>query len=136
MDSGLPITPAASITRNLLRSADFLPAMYGLGCISMLVREDFKRLGDIAAGTLVVYQAPPVRKIAASDIAPLAPVISLSARDQAAIVALAERAPKLTSERLDELAALAAAVSGDAGRSGPQVTRRVLAVAQWVLGRR
>jgi len=136
MDSGLPITPAASITRNLLRSADFLPAMYGLGCISMLVREDFKRLGDIAAGTLVVYQAPPVRKIAASDIAPLAPVITLSARDQAAIVALAERAPKLTSERLDELAALAAAVSGDAGRSGPQVTRRVLAVAQWLLGRR
>ena len=136
MDSGLPITPAASITRNLLRSADFLPAMYGLGCISMLVREDFKRLGDIAAGTLVVYQAPPVRKIAASDLAPLAPGITLSARDQAAIVALAERAPKLTSERLDELAALAAAVSGDAGRSGPQVTRRVLAVAQWLLGRR
>ncbi len=25
MDSGLPITPAASLTRNLLRAADFLP---------------------------------------------------------------------------------------------------------------
>jgi hypothetical protein len=102
----------------------------------MLIREDFKRLGDIAAGTLVVYQAPRVQKIAASDIPPMAPVITLSARDQAAIVALAERAPKLTGERLDELAALAAAVSGDAGQSGPQVTQRVLAVAQWLLGRR
>ena len=136
MDSGLPITPAASITRNLLRSADFLPLMYGLGCISMLVREDFKRLGDIAAGTLVVYQAQRVAKIPVNDVMPLAPVITLSARDQAAIVALALRAPQLTSERLDELAALAASVSGDAGRSGPEVTRRVLAVAQWLLGRR
>ena len=46
------------------------------------------------------------------------------------------RAPTLTIERLDELAALAATVSGDAGRRGPEVTRRVLGVAQWLLGRR
>jgi len=136
MDSGLPITPAASITRNLLRAADFLPLLYGLGCISMLVRGDFKRLGDVAAGTLVVHQAPRAANVIASDIAPMAPAIALSARDQAAIVALATRAPKLTPERLDELAALAAAVSGDSGRSGPDVTRRVLAVGQWLLGKR
>ena len=37
---------------------------------------------------------------------------------------------------MDELAALAAPVTGDAGRSGPEVTRRVLGVAQWVLGQR
>jgi hypothetical protein len=42
----------------------------------------------------------------------------------------------LTVERLDELAALAAVVSGDRGRTGPNVTRRVLGVAQWVLGHR
>jgi uncharacterized RDD family membrane protein YckC len=136
MDSGLPITPAASITRNLLRAADFLPLLYGLGCISMLVREDFKRLGDVAAGTLVVYQAPRAAKVIASEIAPMTPAIALTARDQAAIVALVARAPKLTPERLDELAALAAAVSGDAGKSGPEVTRRVLSVGQWLLGRR
>jgi uncharacterized RDD family membrane protein YckC len=136
MDSGLPITPAASITRNLLRSADFLPLLYGIGCICMLVREDFKRLGDLAAGTLVVYQAPPALKIPASDLVPMAPAIKLSARDQAAIVALTTRASRLTPERLDELAALAAAASGDAGKSGPEVTRRVLAVGQWLLGKR
>jgi len=56
--------------------------------------------------------------------------------DQAAVIALAARAPRLTPERLDELAALAAPASGDGGRSGPEVTRRVLGVAQWVLGRR
>jgi uncharacterized RDD family membrane protein YckC len=136
MDSGLPITPAASITRNLLRTADFLPMLYGFGCICMLVRPDFKRLGDLAAGTLVVYRAPVATKIVASDLVPMAPAIALSPRDQAAVVALTARASKLTPERLDELAALAAAVSGDAGRSGPEVTRRVLAVGQWLLGKR
>src|SRR5918992_2569139 len=56
MDNGLPVTPAASITRNLLRVADFLPFGFGFAIASMLVRRDYKRLGDIAAGTLVVHQ--------------------------------------------------------------------------------
>jgi uncharacterized RDD family membrane protein YckC len=136
MDNGLPVTPAASITRNLLRAADFMPALYGFGIVSMMLRKDFKRLGDIAANTLVVYRAPAAPKIAIEDIEPMAPVRPLPPEDQAAVVALAARASRLTPERLDELAALAAWVSGDAGRSGPQVTRRVLAVAQWLLGRR
>ena len=130
------MTPAASITRNLLRAADFMPALYGFAIISMLVRRDFKRLGDIAANTLVVYRAPAAPKITVSELEPLAPVVPLKPADQAAVVALAARASRLTPERLDELAALAAWVSGDAGRSGPEVTRRVLAVAQWLLGKR
>src|SRR5690606_19857869 len=136
MDNGLPITPAASITRNLLRAADFLPAFYAFGVASMLVRGDFKRLGDVAANTLVVYQPAPAPKVNIDDLEPLAPIRPLQPQDQAAVVALAARAPRLTRERLDELAALAAWVSGDMGRSGPDVTRRVLAVAQWLLGKR
>ena len=31
MDNGLPVTPAASFTRNLLRVADFLPFLFGAG---------------------------------------------------------------------------------------------------------
>lgn len=136
MDNGLPVTPAASLTRNLLRAADFLPLAYGFAIISSLVRPDYKRLGDIAAGTLVVRQPRPAARILLDAIAPLAPVMPLGPSDQAAIIALAARASRLTPERLDELAALAAGVSGDAGRSGPDVTRRVLGVAQWALGRR
>jgi len=136
MDSGLPITPAASLTRNLLRVADFLPMLYGFALASMLIRKDFKRLGDIAAATLVVYQPLPSPKIALRDIEPLAPARALAPQDQAAVIALAARASRLTPERLDELAALAAPVSGDTGRSGPEVTQRVLAVALWLLGRR
>ena len=136
MDNGLPITPAASITRNLLRFADFLPFLYGFAAVSMLVRRDFKRLGDLAAATLVVYQPLPSPKIALDELEPIAPARPLAPRDQAAIIALAARAPRLTRERLDELAALAAPVCGDAGEPGQLVTQRVLAVAHWLLGRR
>jgi len=100
------------------------------------VRRDFKRLGDIAAATLVVYEPLPSPRVTLDHIEPLAPAIPLSPRDQAAVIALAARAPRLTAERLDELAAIAAPVSGDQGQAGPAVTRRVLAVAQWLLGRR
>lgn len=136
MDSGLPVTPAASVARNLLRVADFLPLFYGFAIVSMLTRRDGKRLGDLAAATMVVHEPPPVPRIALTNVTPIAPVRPLSPEDQAAVMALAARAPRLTAERLDELAALAASVSGDAGRAGPNVTRRVLGVAHWLLGQR
>jgi uncharacterized RDD family membrane protein YckC len=136
MDSGLPITPAASVARNLLRVADFLPFGYGFAIVSILLRKDAKRLGDIAAGTMVVHEPRAVSRVMLENVQPVVPAIPLTPEDQAAVIALASRAPRLTVERLDELAALAAVVSGDEGRSGAKVTRRVLGVAQWMLGRR
>jgi uncharacterized RDD family membrane protein YckC len=136
MDNGLPITPAASITRNLLRAADFIPAMFGFAVLSMLLRHDFKRLGDIAAATLVVYEAKATSKPKPLDIAPVAPSRVLAPADQAALMAFAARASKLTYERQDELAALAAPIAGCSVKPDPEVTRRVLGVAQWLLGRR
>jgi uncharacterized RDD family membrane protein YckC len=136
MDNGLPITPAASFTRNLLRAADFLPFGYGFAIVSMLLRQDCKRLGDIGAATLVVHQAQVAQRITLQKVEPVAPVRPIPPRDQAALVALAARAPTLTGERLDELAAIAASVCGDEGHAGGAVTRRVLGVAQWLMGRR
>jgi uncharacterized RDD family membrane protein YckC len=136
MDDGLPVTPAASFTRNLLRVADFLPFLFGAAIVSMLVRPDCKRLGDLAASTIVVHQPQRPPKLKLDGVEPVIPMVPLAPSDQAAIVALAARAPTLTGERLDELAALAAAVSGDRGMAGPNVTRRVLGVAQWAMGKR
>ena len=136
MNNGLPVTPAASFARNLLRVADFLPFGYGIAVVSMLLRKDCKRLGDLAAATLVVHEPKPAPRVTLDKVEPVAPVRSLTPRDQAALVALAARAPTLTGERLDELAAMAAAVSGDQGHSGSAVTHRVLGVAQWLMGRR
>jgi len=51
---GTPISLAESIIRNLVRLVDFLPAYYGVGVVTMFVNEQARRLGDLAAGTLVV----------------------------------------------------------------------------------
>ena len=141
MDSGLPITPAASITRNLLRAADFLPFFFGFAIISMLVRKDFKRLGDLAASTLVVYRPRMGGGLSLTRAAPVAPSSPLSLRDQTALMSLAARAPTLTFERVDELAALAARAAtadtpGAPKLSGPELTRRVLGIGHWLLGQR
>jgi len=136
MDTGLPVTPGASLTRNLLRTADFMPLVYGLGLLCMLLRSDFRRVGDIAAGTLVVHRAPPPLRGKLPQVTPRPPAMALSPREQAVLMALAARAPTLTGARLHELAAMAAPVIGAEGRSGPRTTDEVLGVAQWVLGRR
>lgn len=51
---GAPIGFADSVTRNLLRIIDFLPTMYLLGGILAITSARSQRLGDRAAGTLVV----------------------------------------------------------------------------------
>lgn len=136
MDNGLPITPAASVARNVLRVADFLPLAFGGAMVCMLTRADGKRLGDLAAATLVVHQSRAAPKATLDMVTPLAPSMKLSARDQNAVIALAARAPSLTLERLNELAGLAAPVQGHERGSANDITRRVLGVAQWLLGRR
>ena len=52
---GAPVTLPESATRNLLRLIDGLPGFYGVGVISMFIDPKSRRLGDLAAGTLVVY---------------------------------------------------------------------------------
>ncbi len=135
MDSGLPVTPAASLTRNLLRAADFLPLAYAIGAFSVLMRADFKRLGDIAAGTLVVYSRDAMLHGALPLAAPTAPPRALTPRAQAAVIAWAGRIPRLTEARVDELAALATPAMPVALRR-TQPTRGLLGVAHWLLGER
>lgn len=52
---GAPITLVESIVRNLVRLIDFLPAYYGIGVVVMFIHSQSRRLGDLAAGTLVVH---------------------------------------------------------------------------------
>lgn len=51
---GHPVTFLPSATRNLLRLVDLIPGMYLVGLISVLVTSRNQRLGDLAAGTLVI----------------------------------------------------------------------------------
>ena len=57
---GTPITLSESLIRNLTRIVDFLPAFYGVGIITMFIDKRSRRLGDLAAGTLVVHDRAPI----------------------------------------------------------------------------
>ena len=136
MDNGLPVNAAASITRNLLRAADFFPVLYGFGLAAMLSNASFKRLGDMAAGTLVVYREREVKARQLPDAEPVPVNAALPPELQLALIGLAERSPKLTPERLDELVALV--TNSPLGHAGtPAQTRsRVFGMAQWLTGKR
>ncbi|HTC42765.1 MAG TPA: RDD family protein [Candidatus Acidoferrales bacterium] len=55
-DDGRPIGAYEAIVRNALRLVDMLPAMYGIGLLSIFVSRQSKRLGDFVAGTVVVHE--------------------------------------------------------------------------------
>jgi uncharacterized RDD family membrane protein YckC len=55
-DSGRQITLFESMTRNFLRVVDDLPGFYAVGVIVMWCNRQNKRLGDLAAGTLVIHE--------------------------------------------------------------------------------
>jgi uncharacterized RDD family membrane protein YckC len=57
-DSGRQITLFEAMTRNLLRFVDYLPSLYLVGVITMLCNKRHQRLGDLAAGTLVIHERP------------------------------------------------------------------------------
>ncbi|HWE84632.1 MAG TPA: RDD family protein [Terracidiphilus sp.] len=52
--SGRPIGLVESMARNFVRYVDGLPGFYVVGVVSMFVTRQHQRLGDLAAGTLVV----------------------------------------------------------------------------------
>jgi len=57
---GTPITLSESLIRNLVRTIDFLPATYGIGVVTMFIDKQSRRLGDLAANTLVVHDRAPI----------------------------------------------------------------------------
>jgi uncharacterized RDD family membrane protein YckC len=55
-DRGTPISFWDSAIRNLVRLVDSLPALYAVGLLSVFISKRRKRLGDYAAGTIVVRE--------------------------------------------------------------------------------
>ena len=132
-DDGTPVDWAAALTRNLLRAIDFLPFVYGFGLAAMLASRDFKRLGDLAANTLVVYRADEARGYPIPDATPLASAMVLTAAEQRSVLEFAERLPSLTPERAVELAELTGPLVE--GVKGPPARERLVAIASHLLGR-
>ena len=130
---GGPVGWMAAITRNLLRTVDMLPFGYAVGLLSSLFDAHGRRLGDLVAGTVVIHQSAhaEVTKVPVDSV--LAPPQALLPAEQGAVVAFAERAPRLSVPRQQELADIAAPLTESSGQVG---VLRLYAMANWLLGRR
>ena len=107
-DDGTPIGWSASLIRNLLRFVDMLPLGCFLGALSCLQHPHFKRLGDLAAGTLVIYGERPLARPQIPQATALRLPFALDLSEQRAILAFAERQGELSAERVHELASILA----------------------------
>ena len=56
-DGGHPMDFRAAFVRNIARYVDFLPFSYGVGALTVFLSRESKRLGDYAAGTIVVVDS-------------------------------------------------------------------------------
>ncbi|MGA7270749.1 MAG: RDD family protein [Acidimicrobiia bacterium] len=114
---GTPLSLGAVTLRTLLRLIDFLPVAYAIGAISVLVSPRNQRIGDLAAGTVVIRDrtfAPVATPAPATEIEGW-DVSLLSEEEMAVIRRFAARRQELTPEARTRLA-------GDlAGRFRPMV---------------
>lgn len=126
-DNGTPVGWAASLIRNLLRVVDFFPLFYGLGLASMLINRRFQRLGDLAAGTLVVYTESVRRGEGGIEAETRVLPVPLTVEEQRALLDFAERSTALAPGRVEELAEI---ISDE---HGPAAVQTVLGYARWLV---
>jgi uncharacterized RDD family membrane protein YckC len=137
MANGLPLTPAGCLIRNLLRAVDMLPLLYASAIVCILLRRDSRRLGDLAAGTVVAYRHELERAGRLADGVPLPPPMALTMRQQLALTAFAWRVERLTPARAEEIASHAAALWPAPGPpAGAPMTGRLIGIARWLHGDR
>lgn len=103
-DNATPITTSGALVRNFLRAVDNLPFVNLCGLITMMLDGQFRRLGDLAAGTLVIYRDKAVAQSEFMHTAGQPPPEWLGRDDRQSIVDFAERCETLSEERQKELA--------------------------------
>ncbi len=135
--SGATPTFGASMLRNLLRFADFLPFGYLFGVVTCLSNRNFQRIGDLVADTIVVYDAKPTKQQKAdalntllkNPVAHLAPRAVLSREEQSSLVQFLDRAELWSPSRKEELAAHLQPLTGATGKEG---VSRTLSMGAWL----
>ena len=127
-----PISPAASIVRNLLRVVDFLPLCYGFGLASTLMTKRFQRLGDLAANTVVLHRQQPQALVRDFEAPPQRPDATLTLAEQQAVILFAQRQHTLTAERQQELATLC----GPLTQQQTDAAGFIRGIASWLTGRK
>jgi uncharacterized RDD family membrane protein YckC len=130
-DDLTPISFGTSMVRNLLRTVDFLPFFYLFGLMTMVSNPRFQRLGDLAAGTIVISVKESAKPSKIDDIIPLAPSTALLRNEQTAMVDFLQRRQQLSRPRQQELASILNGVTHNKNENGVDQLHRIGA---WFLG--
>ncbi|MDR2494430.1 MAG: RDD family protein [Spirochaetaceae bacterium] len=137
--NGSPVRAPSSFMRNLLRFADTFLSLYAIGLVCVAASPGFRRIGDWAADTLVVYASrslpPPVRPRAAwlEQFPAITPPRALSYAEKQVILMFARRYPLLGHARAEEIAGdFVNRVRGDRSEGG--AARYLLGIARKIGG--
>ena len=110
-DDGTPATGMDIVIRNLVRLVDVLPGAYVVGGIAAFLHPQYKRLGDMAAGTIVVregeidYHASADAKRKAAPLAEASVTYgALSAEEQRLVRGFLQRRDELLADARERLA--------------------------------
>ncbi len=134
--SGSPVTIGQAVIRNFLRFVDGMPMFtYVFGLTSCLATKRFQRLGDLAAGTVVIYSKPQVMPVMAAPppVAPVPPPVGLTVDEIRALSSFRERAGLWSEGRRAEIADQASVLTNHTGAQG---VGRLMAMAHWLQERR
>ncbi len=107
-DGGYPVDFSAALVRNLIRVGELAAGVYLVAAVCALLSPENKRLGDLAAGTIVVRDA---KSIAPADLLrelatepQYAPTLYLTGEERAIVRRFIERRDVLAPERRRALA--------------------------------
>lgn len=129
---GTPVSLHASLIRNFLRVVDVLPFGYGVALICTFLDTRFRRLGDLAGGTVVAYETKANKALSLPDVEGEYPPIHLSKDEQKALVSFAERCDILTKNRQLELSTLLETLHQEKKQAG---LNKLLGYAKVIAGR-
>lgn len=113
---GLPIGWREAFLRGILQSADFLPIGFAAGLCCMLFVPGFRRVGDLAAGTVVVHDEAAPEPAQSAPRRGIPSPTPLLATEQRVLLDLLDRSERIPPERLDELGDAAEPLTGMRGR--------------------
>ncbi len=130
-ENASPITPVASLIRNLLRVVDFLPFCYGFGLFCILSNARFQRIGDMVAGTVVLRQPESQQYHLETEIKPVAPPVPLRLNEQQALICYYQRRPMLSDERAEELAKVCSPLTKDRTAAADYLS----GIGRWIMGK-
>jgi uncharacterized RDD family membrane protein YckC len=144
--TGGPVSFVPSAIRNLVRIVDSLPGAYAIGLIAIIVSPKNQRLGDMAAGTLVVRERPggvrrplPHMERPLLEPSPSLDVSAITGEELATIRSFLDRRASLDTEARGRLAwelaeRLKPRVAGVSGAQHPEVFLEQIAAAKAARG--